>query len=178
MKIRGRNWDNAADKIKGSCGYMKIDVRLEKSNGFSLIEVSIALIILTFGLLAAGQLLYVAQRADSLSRSQGTAALAAQNKLEHLLNVYHQNPSADDLTPGSHGPEEIEASNPIDGSVLNRFRVAWTVSEVLDPRPGKVLGAKQVLVTVVPIGSDGAENQKAFLNKVVSVATIFSTKIQ
>jgi len=156
---------------------MAIDVRSEKSEGFSLIEVLMALIILAFGLLAVSQPIYIATRSDSLARSQGTAALAAQNKLEHLAHLHHQNPSADELALGSHGPQETEVTNPIDGATLNRYKVTWVVSNVLDPRPGKVSGARFVTVTVAPIGTDGSENNQAFFNKVVNAATVFSPKI-
>ena len=52
-----------------------------KSNGFSLIEVMVALGILAFGLLATSSLMYTAVRSGSLARSQSTAGIAAQNKL-------------------------------------------------------------------------------------------------
>ena len=71
--------------------------------GFSLIEMMLALIILTFGLLTVGQLLYVVASSSSLARSQGTAAIAAQGVLESLASLYSQNPSAADLAIGAHG---------------------------------------------------------------------------
>lgn len=144
--------------------------------GFSLIEIMIALIILTYGLLAAGQLMYVTACAGSLARSKGTAALAAQDKLEFLADLYRQNPYASDLTIGEHGPEHVRIVNPVNGATLNFYGVSWNVSSVSDPRPGKALPARQVRVTVIPIQSGGAANQRAFLNKIINVTSIFSPR--
>ena len=83
---------------------MRIPVCSAERQGFSLIEMMLALIILTFGLLTAGQLLYVAAGSSSLARSKGTAALAAQSLLESLASLYSQNPLAADLALGSAWP--------------------------------------------------------------------------
>jgi prepilin-type N-terminal cleavage/methylation domain-containing protein len=153
-------------------------VRSNKKEGFSLIEMMIALVILTFGLLAVGPLLYTAWSADSLSRSKGTAAIAAQNKLESLADLYHQNPLADELMLGSHGPEQIQIVNPVDGTVLNRYSVDWIVSHVPDPRPGKMVEARLVSVRITPIDSQGEENSRPALNKILNVSTIFSSTMR
>jgi prepilin-type N-terminal cleavage/methylation domain-containing protein len=144
--------------------------------GFSLIEIMIALIILTYGLLAAGQLMYVTASAGSLARSKGTAALAAQDKLEFLADLYRQNPSASDLAVGDHGPEQVRIVNPVNGTTLNCYGVSWNVSSISDPRPGKALPARRVRVTVIPIQSGGAANKRAFLNKIINVTSIFSPR--
>jgi prepilin-type N-terminal cleavage/methylation domain-containing protein len=156
---------------------MSIGVRPTKSQGFSLIEVMVALMILSFGLLSAGQLLNIAASSGSLARSKGTAALAAQNKLESLSSLYSANPSTDELTPGTHGPQETEVFNPIDAAPLNKYSIAWAVRDVLDPRPGKAVNARLVTVTVTPIRPGGEGNSRVLFNKVVNVATVFSPKI-
>lgn len=146
--------------------------------GFTLIETLIAMTILTFGLLAAGQLLYVAAGSNSLSRSKSSGVTVAHDKLEFLADLYRQNPSHADLTLGAHGPEQVQVTNPNDGSVLNRYNVNWDVANVPDPRPGKVLNARQVRVTVTPIRTTGTTtNIKSNLNKVVNVTAIFSPKL-
>lgn len=144
--------------------------------GFSLIEMMLALIIMTFGLLTAGQLLYIAAGSNSLSRSKGTAALAAQSLLESLDALYSQNPLAADLAPGVHGPRRSIVTNPADGTVLNRYDANWVVDNVSDPRPGKVLKALRVRATVIPVQMGGAENLRPGLNKIMNVTTIFSQK--
>ena len=148
-----------------------------REGGFTLIEMLIALLILTFGLLAAGQLMYIAAASASLARSKSSAAMVAQNKLEYLADLFRQNASAADLTVGSHGPEQVQINNPLGGSALNRFNVAWAVSIVPDPRAGKVLAAKQVTVTITPIGSGTSANSKRMLNKIISVTAIFSARL-
>ena len=142
--------------------------------GFTLVETLTALLILTFGLLATGQLIFIAMSSASLARSKGSAVLAAQSKLEFLAGRYRQNPAAADLTVGTHGPERVESTNPVTHSGLNRYNVVWSVAPVPDPRPAKILKAWRVTVTVTPIGSGNASNEKASLNKVVNLTTIIS----
>ena len=134
----------------------------------------IALVILTFGLLATTPLIYTAVRSDSLARSQSTAAIVAQNRLEVLADLYLRNPSADDLIFGSHGTDQVQVVNPNDGSILNRYDVNWMISQVPDPRPGRMLDAKLVRVTVAPIRLDGTENSRPGFNKILNLSTIFS----
>ena len=146
--------------------------------GFSLIEVMVALGILAFGLLAASSLMYSALRSSSLARSQSTAAIAAQNKLEMLAEAYHTNPSDSDLTPGNHGPEQINIVNPNDGSMLNRYNIHWEVSRVADPRPATMLNAKLIRVAVTPIRLDGTENSRPGFNKILHINTIFGPEMR
>ncbi len=155
---------------------MSKTVYLCKNPGFSLIELMMALVILTFGLLAVGQLLYAVASSSSLARSKSTAAVTAQNKIESLADLYGRDPLAADLALGSHGPQQTQVVNPIDGTVLNQYNIGWTVANVADPRPGKVMGAILVRVTITPIQSGGIGNSKPAFNKILSVATILSPK--
>jgi prepilin-type N-terminal cleavage/methylation domain-containing protein len=140
--------------------------------GFTLIESSIAILILASGLLVAGQMIYVALSCASLARSKGTAALVAQNRVELLSDLYARNRNAAELTPGDHGPEPVSIPNPLTGADLNRYFVTWTVTPVPDPRPGKNINARQVLITATPVTTGGAGNFRAGLNKTVSISTI------
>jgi len=152
--------------------------RNERAEGFTLIEMMIALLILTVGLLSAGQLMYVAMGSASLARSKGSAATVAQDKLEFLADVYRRNRADGNLTVGDHGPEQVQVLNPNSGTVLNRFRIAWNVSIVPDPRAGKVLTSRLVRVTATPLGTGETVNNRIGLNKTVSVSSIFSTRSQ
>ena len=145
--------------------------------GFTLLEALIAILILTFGLLAAGQLIYLAAGAASLARSKGSAAIAAQDKLEFLADLNRRNPGSADLTDGMHGPERVQVHNRAAPCILNQYDVTWTVSPVADPRPGKDSGARQVAVTVAPVDSGGNSRFAANLNKFVTVSTVFSRRI-
>jgi prepilin-type N-terminal cleavage/methylation domain-containing protein len=147
-------------------------------SGFGLIELLIALAVLTFGLLASGQLFYVAASSGSLAGSKGSAAIAAQNMLESLSDLYSRNPLAGDLTIGSHGPRLTQVTNPVNGAVLNRYGISWEVSPVLDPRPAKAIDARLVRVIVMPIQSGGAINNRPPLNKALNITTIFSPTMQ
>ncbi len=145
--------------------------------GFTIIEMLIALLILSFGLLTAGQLIFVAMSSSSLARSKGNAALLAQDKLEFLADLYRRNPDATELSVGSHGAEQVQFLSST-GTILNRFSVSWNVSAIPDPRGGADLHAKLVRVTVVPVGVDGLDNRRVLLNKIVSVSSIISPGVQ
>ena len=148
----------------------------DSAAGFTLVEMLISLIVLTFGLLAAGQMIFVAMSAQSLALSKGTASVVAEDKLESLADLYSQNPAAADLTVGDHGPIQVQVTNPTNARILNRYNVEWNVAVVPDAR-GKVLTARTVRVTVTPITTAGAVNKKASLNKVISMTAIFSARI-
>ncbi len=150
----------------------------KSSEGLTLIETLIAILIISLGLLSAGQMMYVAAASASLSRSKSSAAIAAQNKLESLADLYRRNPAAAELAGGKHGPEQAQVVNSVDGSILNRYNVSWIVAALDDPRPGKVLSAKQVTVTVTPIDSAGNINNRLPLNKAVSVTGVLSVAPQ
>jgi prepilin-type N-terminal cleavage/methylation domain-containing protein len=145
-----------------------------KDPGFTLIEMMIALLILSIGLLAMGQLIFAALSSASLARSKGNAALAAQDKLEFLGDLCRRNPAAFELSTGSHDGEPVQYASD-SGEILNRFGVSWTVSDLSDPRNGTELHAKQVLVSVTPIDMNGNRNSKVLLNKTVDVSCIFYT---
>jgi prepilin-type N-terminal cleavage/methylation domain-containing protein len=157
---------------------MAVKACSERETGFSLVEILIALAILSFGLLSAGPLLYSALTSDSLARSKSAAAIAAQNKLESLASLYSRNPTAEELMVGGHGPESAQTENPIDAAILNRFDVDWTVSQVPDPRPGKIVNARLITVRVAPVNSQGMENNRTGFNKTLNISTIFSPSMQ
>jgi prepilin-type N-terminal cleavage/methylation domain-containing protein len=142
--------------------------------GFSLIEVLIALAAAAIGLLAAGQLMYSAASAGSLARSKGAAVLAARNTIADLSELYSRDPSHEDLVAGDHGPREISVTNPIDNTVLNHFRITWSTAAVADPRPGKNFRALSVRVTVTPIQLDGTPGYSPQFNRILTFETIFS----
>jgi type II secretory pathway pseudopilin PulG len=144
------------------------------SEGFSLVESLMAILILAFGFMFVAPMLFDSITSLTLARSKDTAGFAATNQLETLASLYKANASDANLTIGAHGPVQVEIVNPADSSKLNRYNVAWTVAPVPDPRAGKVLRAVQVTATVTPIGSGTATNIKVRQNKVLNVTTIFS----
>jgi prepilin-type N-terminal cleavage/methylation domain-containing protein len=144
--------------------------------GFSLVELLVATFILTFGLLAAAQIVYAAINSVSLARAKGNITIVAQEKLAFLADLYSRNPRAEELADGEHGPDLVQVVNPLTSKVMDRFRVTWQASALSDPRPGKILVAKQVVVVVRPIDAVNRDNYKAFHNKAVVVAGVFSQR--
>jgi prepilin-type N-terminal cleavage/methylation domain-containing protein len=157
---------------------MKLEACSINMQGFSLIEMMMAISIIAFGLFAASQLLYVAAGSNALARAKSAAAVAANNNLESLGALYRQNPLAADLALGHHGPRSYEVVNPAQATVLNRFAVEWVVENVPDPRAGTTLNAKRVSASVTPVTSDGTANSHPGLNKILNVTTIFSQEMQ
>jgi prepilin-type N-terminal cleavage/methylation domain-containing protein len=58
-----------------------------KESGFTMIELLIALFILSFSLLAISSMVYSVMNSTSLSKETGTATTLMQDKLESLKNA-------------------------------------------------------------------------------------------
>lgn len=106
--------------------------RRRRSRGFSLIEVLIALVVFSIGVLSLALTVPIASRKIGRAGQQTRAsALAAQQAEQLLMTAYGD----DDLIAGTH----YAPANPIDG----RYYVKWAV---VDSVP--VIGCKRVTVTV------------------------------
>jgi len=179
----GRPAENGVKHPGGRSGYgtsramRKPMQRATAIEGFTLVEMLIALTVLTFGLLAVGQLLCASFSCASLARSKSTAAIAAQDQLESLADLYRQRPMAAELSVGNHGPLQAQVVNPLNRIVLNRYNVSWVVSPVPDPRPGKMLSSRLVRVTAIPATAEGNTNTRVTLNKIVSISGILSPRM-
>lgn len=152
-------------------------IRTRRQEGFTLPETLIALLVLGVGLLAASGLLCVTLRSLSLSRSKDAASTAAQSMLDHLATLYSRNPGSTELALGHHGPEQVTIRDPNNDTVVNSFRIGWDIEPVGDPRPGKVLQARTVTVTVTPAQASGAANIRLPLNKVVNMSSVLSPRV-
>ncbi len=137
-----------------------------------------ALLMMTFGLLAVGQLIYLSAGSGALARSEEIAVITAQDKLEFLSDLYRRDPDSAELSAGLHGPEQAESLNPITGNLMNRFEVTWDIRNVPDTRAGRNLRAKLVFVTVTPVTVRGVANTKPSLNKALKVSHVLSGKQQ
>ena len=81
--------------------------RSSKRNGFSLIEVLIALVLLTVGLLALGGMQIVSIKGNSFSQQMTQATVLTQSKLEELKKM----PFADsNLSSGRHDEGVLNGS--------------------------------------------------------------------
>jgi prepilin-type N-terminal cleavage/methylation domain-containing protein len=147
-----------------------------REQGFTLVETLVALFILVFGLMAAGQMMALAARGMSLARSQGSAMVLAESKLVYLIDLHRRDPYAAELATGDHGPEEFQVWNRTANRVLNRFRISWTISRLSDPRPGKETDARQVAIRVMPVDEAGKRRFMASMNKEVVLAAVLSAR--
>ncbi len=106
--------------------------RHRRARGFSLIEVMIALVVFSIGVLSLALCVPLATRKVGRAGQQTRAsALAAQQAEQLLMTAYGD----DELIAGTH----YSPNNPIDG----RYYVRWAV---VDSVP--VIGCKRVTVTV------------------------------
>jgi len=148
---------------------------LKQADGFSLIEVLISVFILVVGLLSVARLLTMTIGLDALARSKSTAALAAQNELERLSDLYRQNPAAEELTIGSHQAEKlIEMRDPSTQNVRNMYKLTWSVSGIADPRHGADLPGRIISVRATPMLTENVENTHSFQNKTITLNAVIA----
>jgi Tfp pilus assembly protein PilV len=127
------------------------------SSGFSLLEAMIALFILTISLLALAQLMIVSLDKTQFSSYDTKAINLAQAKVEELRNLFGWQISsgqvAADLTPGSHGPEEVTIQPPTATLQGQRsFQVSWQVTDLPS-------GRKSVAISVAPMTTNPRQNE-------------------
>lgn len=101
-----------------------MDLFRRQSQGFTLVEVMIALLILAIGLLGLAGLQIVSTKSNSFSNQMSIATTIAQDSLEALRNL---NYSHSDLDVGTHQ----DPANPLKapGDMDFYFDRSWTVSE-------------------------------------------------
>jgi prepilin-type N-terminal cleavage/methylation domain-containing protein len=101
--------------------------------GTSLVEVMIALVVLSIGILAVSQLFTAGSRGEEKGSRMTAASLYAQQTMDGLRSLDW---SATDLAPGAHGPDSV-------GSSRN-----YVVTYVVSTMPPPMDQAKRVDVTV------------------------------
>ncbi len=89
-----------------------------ESRGFSLIEVLVALVILSFSLLALAGLMVTSTKNNSFGNHMTEAATFAKDKLEELRTV-----KWDDLRDGSHADAQL-----LQGSTGINYARNWTIT--------------------------------------------------
>jgi prepilin-type N-terminal cleavage/methylation domain-containing protein len=149
----------------------------KNSQGFSLIECMIALIILTFGLLATGQVLFTAARLGHLARAKSTAVTAAQNTVEFLSDLYRRNPAAEELKPGSHGPVSTQLINPVNNNVMNCYSISWISGAIPNSRPAASPQGIILSIRVTPIASSQNRSSTSLPTKSLTVTTLINPEM-
>jgi prepilin-type N-terminal cleavage/methylation domain-containing protein len=105
----------------------------KKEQGFTLIEVFIAIAVLTFGILAVASMHISAIQGNSFAAHVTEGTTWAQDKLEELMALPYTHA---DLTAGNHGPQ-VELSS------AWHYTITWNVA---DDSPE--VNTKTVTVTV------------------------------
>jgi prepilin-type N-terminal cleavage/methylation domain-containing protein len=107
------------------------------NQGFSLIEVLVAMVIFSIGIIGVGKMQIAAIHGNASGRGVNDTVYQATDQIEKILLLPYDD---DSLTAGiTHSPDAVEA---IDG-----YTLSWVV---VDDSP--VEGNKMVTITVTPTG--------------------------
>ena len=117
-----------------------------RQSGFTLIEVLVAISLMSIALLGFASVGVNAIRDDSLSRKTNVALALAQAKLEQLRSLPYSNSQ---WTSGSH----IESDLDEDGNTGGEYTRSWAVTLDYDSHSG----LRRVSVTVSWVGSNTSE---------------------
>ncbi len=141
-----------------------------KKDGFSLLELLVAVAVLAVSLLGLAQLLGVAIQQNEFSIYNTSAIELARGKLEELKAAYNwelaTGGTSADLTDGNHGPEQIslESDDTFHGDRI--LTVTWSVN--------RVGNRKDVVISVNPDGMSDPLAQSPKTRKTVVMTTSFS----
>ena len=80
---------------------------IDRSNGFTLVEVVVALVVLAIGLLAITAMQIISTKGGYFSNNVTQATIFAQDKLENLKNLSYGNPQ---LASGQHDEGEMSGT--------------------------------------------------------------------
>jgi type IV pilus assembly protein PilV len=110
---------------------MSPNIKSKEEKGFTLIEVLIAVSILTVGILAVASMQISAIRGNYIASTQTGGTTWAQDKIEYLMSLDYADP---DLDAGSHTPEthdiytiswNVAADDPINNTKTISVNVTW-----------------------------------------------------
>ena len=133
----------------------RIDPNTRSELGASLAELMIALVVLSIGIMAIGQLFPAASRGQLTDRMRSTANFHAQDKLEELRTLPWTDAS---LTAGRHPPGIATEALGTNGQ-WQRFYQVTDMAAPLD-------NLKQILVTVTWTSARaGSVTSKTFIRR-------------
>ena len=132
----------------------RLPLKPSNDRGFTLIEVLVAMLILTVALVSMAGLMAVTLRMQQLGRNQTQAVRLAQDKIDELMTLNFTNAQV-----AVGGLLTADVANHFDVPTLNGvpqpYRRRWTVA--LGPADPGVTGNNQVrvlTVRVIPIATD------------------------
>ncbi|MFH2057810.1 MAG: prepilin-type N-terminal cleavage/methylation domain-containing protein [Pseudomonadota bacterium] len=110
------------------------DKQRKGQSGFSLVEILIAMAILSVGMMSIAAMQISAIRGNTQSNNLTDRTTSASNQIEHLLNLPF---TSTDLLAGNHSPQTDGIDNDGDGIVdendddgsLN-YIISWVVTDV------------------------------------------------
>jgi type IV pilus assembly protein PilV len=113
-------------------------ITVDKQNGFTIIEILVAISILTVGLLAVASMQVSAIRGNKLSDNVTGALTLAEDKMEYLLGLNFNDDELKDLVTGNNTNLSTIASGSVDheehnidetGSAGGKFHRIWNVAD-------------------------------------------------
>jgi prepilin-type N-terminal cleavage/methylation domain-containing protein len=139
--------------------------------GFSLIEVMIAIVILTVGLLSLAQMMVVATSANALAGRMTASAALAKQQLELLKAVPFytnpSNPSIGTMSPLLAEGGRLDANDagyfqfydndgqPVNPGAPALYVVRWQITRVVDPKGAMPLAMLRITVRCLPASESG-----------------------
>ncbi|MCD4718376.1 MAG: prepilin-type N-terminal cleavage/methylation domain-containing protein [Desulfobacula sp.] len=112
---------------------LKLKQKSSPQNGFSLVEVLIAIAVLSIGLLSIAAMQASAIRGNAKSYNLTQRTTTASNHIEYFLNLPFNDPN---LTAGNHDPENDGIDNDGDGNTDEAdddgefdYSVTWNVTD-------------------------------------------------
>jgi type II secretory pathway pseudopilin PulG len=122
---------------------MKRKFCLRRKEGWTLIEILIAIVVLTFGLLAVGTMQISAIRGNFMGGNTSIALTLASEKMEDLINRDYDDPVLDDSNAANNGDLSSIANIDWEEDVTDAgtvgaggfYRRIWNIADTVTPWP-------------------------------------------
>jgi prepilin-type N-terminal cleavage/methylation domain-containing protein len=139
------------------------EIRLSGENGFSLIEVMVAVMILTVGLLSLAQMMVLATNSNSLSGRMTSASALAREQMERLkATPFYSDPITKTRNPALEDGGDLDApggggyaqlydaqGNPVGGA--GQYEVRWEIETLPTALPLEMV---EIRVRCVSVNTD------------------------
>ncbi len=147
-------------------------MKKQKSAGFSLLEMLVAVTVMGISLLGLAQLLGVAMQQNSSARYTTAAVEVARGKLEQMKAQYNRyiesGTATADLADGEHGPVSVALPSHSDEYAARNVLMKWWVESPSGTR-------KNIRITVWPGGVPTSDEHYTTLRaKAITVSTVLT----